>query len=218
MLRTSPFLVLYAWFLLISAYIYSMDLTEEELPSVVENINLAQIGFVKVTVLPCIPLLVKCLYTTMFWLTLRQFMKERQEARQNSALADMVAPLQVTVGTATGVQNRQEDKNQSKIMKTIGAFVVRFLVKFWIWVVAIMLFIVAITGQRMTAFRILYMVLFLFFILSFQLSFRAWRKIMFGFWLTVILYSMVILILIYTYQFDNFPDYWEKYLHVNKQQ
>lgn len=102
MLRTSPFLVIYAWFLLISAYIYSMDLTEEELPSVVKNINLAQIGFVKVTVLPCKPLLVKCLYTMMFWITLRQFMQERQEAKQSSALADMVAPLQVTVGTATG--------------------------------------------------------------------------------------------------------------------
>lgn len=102
MLRTSPFLVFYAWFLLISAYIYSMDLTESELPSIVKHINLAQIGFVKVTHLPCKPLLVKCLYTTMFWITLRQYMQERQEARQNSALADMVAPLQVTVGTATG--------------------------------------------------------------------------------------------------------------------
>lgn len=101
MLRSSPFLVMYAQFLLISAYIYSMDLTEEELPSKIQNINLAQIGFQKITVLPCKQLFVKCLYTAMFWVTLRQFMYERQEARQTSALADMVAPLQVTVGTAT---------------------------------------------------------------------------------------------------------------------
>lgn len=79
-----------------------MDLTEDELPSEIENINFAQIGFEKVTFLPCKQLFVKCLYTTMFWITLRQYMKERKEAKQTSALADMVAPLQVTVGTATG--------------------------------------------------------------------------------------------------------------------
>lgn len=104
MLRSSPFLVIYAWFLLLSAYIYSMDLTEEELPSSIKGINFAQIGFQKVTVLPCNPLLVKCLYTVMFWITLRQYIQERREARQTSALADMVAPLQVTVGTATGTR------------------------------------------------------------------------------------------------------------------
>jgi hypothetical protein len=102
MLRSSPFLVIYAWFLLISAYIYSMNLFENELPSTVQGINLAQIGFQKITVLPCNPLLVKCLFTGMFWITLRQYVQERKAERQNNALADMAAPLQVTVGAAAG--------------------------------------------------------------------------------------------------------------------
>lgn len=212
MLRSSPFLVFYAWFLLISAYIYSMNLTESELPSSVKGINLAQFGFVKVHTLPCNPLLVKCLFTVMFWIALRQYMHEKKEQRQNSAIADMVAPLQVTVGTATGVKNEQE--KGSKIMDIIGKHIKQFLTKFWIWVVAVTLFGVAITGQRMTSFRIIYMALFLFFVMSFQLSFRLWRKMMFGFWLTVIVYSMVILVAVYTYQFDNFPEYWRDYLHV----
>lgn len=38
---------------------------------------------------------------------------------------------------------------------------------------------------------------------------------MYVFWVTVIVYSMCILVLIYTYQFDNFPYYWEEYLHVS---
>lgn len=168
MLRSSPFLVFYAWFLLLSAYIYSMDLTEEELPSSIQGINLAQIGFQKVKVLPCNPLLVKCLYTVMFWITLRQYVQERKEARQSSALADMVAPLQVTVGTAAGV-NKEEEKG-TKIMKVVGDHLKKFLTKFWIWVVAITLFAVAITGETMTAFRILYMALFLFFVLTFQVT------------------------------------------------
>lgn len=102
MLRSSPVLIVYAWFLLLSAYIYSMDLTEAELPTKIGDIKLSQIGFQKVTVLPYQDLLVKAVYTTMFWITLRQYMQERREARQSSALADMVAPLQVTVGTAAG--------------------------------------------------------------------------------------------------------------------
>nr|CAI5853646.1 unnamed protein product [Callosobruchus analis] len=201
MLRSSPFLVLYAWFLLISAYIYSMD-----------GMDLAEIGFVKVTRLPCAPLFVKCLYTAMFWVTLRQYIQERAEQRHSSALADMAAPLQITVGAASAGTSRNnaagadgQEKTGSKVMERIGQHLKRFLTKFWIWVVAITLFAVAITGQRMTGFRILYMALFLIFILSFQFSFQIWRKMMFGFWLTVIIYSMIILVMVYTYQFKNFP-------------
>ncbi|XP_008193839.1 piezo-type mechanosensitive ion channel component isoform X21 [Tribolium castaneum] len=212
MLRSSPFLVAYAWFLLISAYIYSMNLTESELPTTIEGIDLSEIGFQKVEVLPCNPLLVKCLFTAMFWITLRQFVRERIEERQTTALADMAAPLQVTVGAAAGVENEQDPG--SKLMEKIGQYLRKILTKFWIWVVAITLFAVAITGERMTAFRIFYMALFLFFILTFQISFRAWRKMMFGFWLTVIVFSMAILVMVYTYQFKNFDIYWRDYLHV----
>ncbi|KAL1491500.1 hypothetical protein ABEB36_012089 [Hypothenemus hampei] len=218
MLRSSPFLVFYAWFLLISAYIYSMNLTESELPSVISGINLAQIGFVKVIVLPCNPLFVKCLYTCMFWVTLRQYMQERLLERQSNALADMVAPLQLTVGAATSGVNREPQKKETKIMDVVGGYLKKFLTKFWIWIVAITLFAVAITGQRMTGFRIVYMALFLIFILSFQLSFTIWRKMMFGFWLVIIIFSMLVLILTYTYQFDNFPRYWTEYLHVPEEQ
>ncbi|XP_060518446.1 piezo-type mechanosensitive ion channel component [Cylas formicarius] len=217
MLQSSPFLVFYAWFLLLSAYVYSMNLTEEELPSSIKGFNLQQIGFAKVLVLPCNPLLVKCLYTTMFWITLRQYMQERLLERQSNALADMVAPLQVTVGAATSGAAESE-KKQTKVMDVIGVYLKKFLTKFWIWVVAITLFAVAITGQRMTGFRIVYMALFLIFILSFQLSFTIWRKMMFGFWLIVIIFSMMVLVMTYTYQFDNFPDYWTEYLHVKKEQ
>ncbi|RZC37773.1 piezo-type mechanosensitive ion channel component 2 [Asbolus verrucosus] len=216
MLRSSPFLVIYAWFLLISAYIYSMDLNENELPSTIEGIDMNELGFQRETDLPCNPLLVKCLFTAMFWITLRQYMQERLAEKQNNALADMVAPLQVTVGTAAGVNNEQEQG--SKLMDKIGKYLRKLLTKFWIWVVAITLFAVAITGERMTGFRVIYMALFLVFILSFQISFRGWRKMMFGFWLTVIVYSMIILVMVYTYQFKNFKNYWSDYLHVPEKQ
>ena len=57
-------------------------------------------------------------------------------------------------------------------MNWLGDFVKNLLTKFWIWVVAIMLFVIGITGTRMTVYRILYMALFLIFVLVFQVS--AW--------------------------------------------
>ena len=101
MMRCSPFLVIYAMFLLLAQYIYGMDLTNDELPEEVKGVNLKQIGFIKVRKLPCEPLFIKSLYTLFFWITLRQFMQERFERRNTSALEDMAAPLQISVGPAT---------------------------------------------------------------------------------------------------------------------
>lgn len=39
---------------------------------------------------------------------------------------------------------------------------------------------------------------------------------MYTFWITVIGYSVIMLILVYTYQFQNFPKYWN-YLGINEQ-
>ncbi|GJQ85619.1 hypothetical protein Trydic_g20169 [Trypoxylus dichotomus] len=184
MLRSSPFLVCYAIFLLLSAYVFSMDI--DELPDTLE-----QIGFKRIREYPCNPLLVKCLFTVMFWITLRQYVKEIKEARHTNTLADMAAPLQVTVTAATGVTREQQEEQEAKVLKNIGEHLKTFLSRIWIWVVAITLFAVAITGERMTAFRILYMALFLFFIITFQLSFRIWMK--------------------------DFHRYWTEYLHISRE-
>ncbi|KAL4712810.1 hypothetical protein ACJJTC_011880 [Scirpophaga incertulas] len=68
----------------------------------------------------------------------------------------------------------------------------------------------------MTIFRIIYMFLFLVFILMFQISYHFWRKLMYTFWIIVIIYSMINLILIYIYQFDNFSKTIETYLLINE--
>ncbi|KAG7166218.1 Piezo-type mechanosensitive ion channel component-like [Homarus americanus] len=96
-------------------------------------------------------------------------------------------------------------------MQRLGQWVRGLLVKFWIWVVAIMLFVFGIQGSEVVIFRIMYMVLFLIFTITFQLSYSAWRNFLYGFWLTVIIYQMLVLVLTYTYQFDNFPQYWQNY-------
>lgn len=61
MLVSSPGLVLYAEVLLFTQYIYSLNLTDDELPQNIDGVNLAEIGLVKPTneELPFHPILVK---------------------------------------------------------------------------------------------------------------------------------------------------------------
>nr|XP_045617167.1 piezo-type mechanosensitive ion channel component-like isoform X3 [Procambarus clarkii] len=219
MLRCSPFLVVYAELLLVLQYIYCMDLTDDELPSQVEAVNLGQIGLVKYRYLPCKPLLVKVLYTTMFWITLRQYVKEVIEVtKREMSTAAALQPFTVAVSTTTTgqpvttlVNSAHDNSMGSPVMQRLGQWVRSLLVKFWIWVVAIMLFVFGIQGSEVVIFRIMYMVLFLIFTITFQLSYSAWRNFLYGFWLTVIIYQMLVLVLTYTYQFDNFPEYWQNY-------
>ena len=77
----------------------------------------------------------------------------------------------------------------------------KFLVKYWIWMVAVLLMIMSVLGEKVVVFRICYMVLFLAFILTFQLSYRVWRRFLFPFLLIVMAYSFLVLMAVYTYQF-----------------
>lgn len=104
----------------------------------------------------------------MFAITTRQYIQERKEAKKQSTLADIVSPLQVSMGAA--VSSQTDETPQNAIAKKWGAAARRILVKYWIWVVALTLFISGITGENMTAFRIIYMALFLTFIFLFQVG------------------------------------------------
>lgn len=66
--------------------------------------NLRQIGLVRAEGEPFVPLLIKSLFTCMFWVTLRQRVQEMRQRRQSAVVADMAAPLQLTVSTATSGQ------------------------------------------------------------------------------------------------------------------
>lgn len=175
MLRSSPFLVAYAEFLLLATYLFGMNLNDDELPAnvAVSGINLPQIGFIKYLHYPIAPIVVKSVFTVMFWASLRQMLQERALERKSSTFAEMVAPLQLTVGAATardsGVNQKPEEK-ESAFVKKAAVLINAFLIKFWIFIVVITLFLCGITGTQMTGFRIAYMGLFLSFVLTFQVS------------------------------------------------
>lgn len=170
--RISPFVVIYAEFLLLAQYLYCMNLTEEELPSHIdmEGISLEQIGFIRYTTYPCIPLLLKTLFTITFWLTLRQMKYEATLNRQASTLAHLAAPFQLTVGAATTDMATNPETKKSKIMMKAGAAFKSALLQIWIWIVIFAMFFFSIYGDKMTVFRVTYMVLFLVFVITFQVN------------------------------------------------
>lgn len=171
--RISPFVVIYAEFLLIAQYLYCMNLNENELPSHVDTtgINLSQIGFIRYKTYPCGPLLLKTLFTFTFWLTLRQMKYEDTSRRQSSTLAHLAAPFHVTVSAATTDLGPKPETKKSKLMLKAGTIFKSILMQIWIWVVVFALFFFAMYGKNMTVFRIAYMTLFLTFMITFQVCF-----------------------------------------------
>lgn len=134
-----------------------------------KGINMAQIGFVRYTEWPCNSILLKTLFTVVFWITMRQHFYEKEIKQQSSTLAHLAAPIQVSVNAATSDLDAPKD-HKSKPFHRLAKMLKHLLLQLWIWVVVITLFLCGAYGQRMTAFRIIYMALFLVFLISFQVS------------------------------------------------
>ncbi|CAG0881547.1 unnamed protein product [Cyprideis torosa] len=219
-LRCSPCIVLYAEVLLLAQFVYSIDLTETELPSDIEGINLDQLGLIKQIQHSWRPLVIKALFTAIFWLTHRQFIRETKQPFDVNRMRALHRVVD-THGEEDGAVIAGDLRRRISVVSIGGQrfkeWIKPILTKYWIWMVAIMLCVIGIGGQKVALYRITYTFLFLCFILTFQMAFRFWRRFMYAFWLIVIIYSMLVLVAIYTYQFDNFPDYWTNISHIPPQ-
>ncbi|XP_019907528.3 piezo-type mechanosensitive ion channel component 2 [Esox lucius] len=65
-----------------------------------------------------------------------------------------------------------------------------------------MFFVVSFSGSVMV-YKILYIMLFLFCVILYQICYDVWRRVLKYFWVVVVGYSMVVLIAIYMYQFKT---------------
>lgn len=164
MLRSSPFLVVYAEFLLLSTYLLAIDLNGIDLPS-----SFPQIGFVKNTHYPIAPIVLKTVFTFMCCVSLRQALQERASNKKNPVFGDI--PSLLTTDKATTQKAFQKKSENAHLLVTKAAkFVKAFLVKFWIFIVALTLLLCGVTGNQVTGFKIIYMTMFLVFMLTFQVS------------------------------------------------
>ncbi|KAM9069090.1 piezo-type mechanosensitive ion channel component 1 isoform X2 [Sarcophilus harrisii] len=191
----SPFILLYGLALCSLQYVWAMDL-EPELPKKVGFMSLHQLGL-EHSRYPCLHLGAMLLCTLTFWLLLRQFVKEKLlKKKQSPATLREVTVSEFGEHTRTRV-----------LLKKLGELVTDFYAKYWIYVCAGMFIVVSFAG-RLVVYKIVYMFLFLLCLTLFQVYYSLWRKLLKVFWWLVVAYTMLVLIAVYTFQFQDFPMYW----------
>ncbi|XP_030385687.1 piezo-type mechanosensitive ion channel component isoform X1 [Scaptodrosophila lebanonensis] len=215
MMRSSFFIVVYAEFLVISQYIYGMNFKQAELPIqfFTSGLNMEQIGFVHSQSSgnpPFLALSVKTLFLLTFWITSRQYFKEKAEDNRHNTILSQIFGSQHAQSEHTIFEKSRAQRFFIFVFESIRNFITRI----WMWMLIFLIFLCAIFEQYMNGFRICYMSLFLLFLMIFQISLHVWIRFLYGYWIFVIFYAMSILTVIYTYQFDHFDHYWEKYLGV----
>ncbi|XP_053099358.1 piezo-type mechanosensitive ion channel component 2-like [Hemicordylus capensis] len=189
-LWSSPFLVAYGNVLVILNFLVGLKVSQEELFPEVPTSLLIDLDL-KPYSQPCVHLGTKILYLFTFWVLLKQHMIERQNQRKE----EEESLKEVTV------DETETDTRHNPLLDILGSVLKGMLVKYWIYFCAVMFFIVSFNG-KVVLYKILYIVLFLLCVALYQGHYEMWRRILKGFWLTVVSYSMVVLIAIYAYQFE----------------
>ncbi|XP_065150860.2 piezo-type mechanosensitive ion channel component 2 [Paramisgurnus dabryanus] len=187
---TSPFMVFYGDLLIILQYIWSF-----------ESLHPVPGLFLKKEV-PFRELGSKVLCLLSFWLLLRQALTERKERQtDDSQLSD------VKVEGHINEELEDEAGGHREMMDVLASTVMAMLNKYWIYICGGMFFFVSFEG-RTVMYKIIYMMMFLFCVALYQLHYERWRWMLKYFWMSVVVYTMLVLILVYTFQFDSSIQVW----------
>ncbi|XP_060762172.1 piezo-type mechanosensitive ion channel component 2 isoform X2 [Neoarius graeffei] len=189
---TSPFMVAYGNLIIVLQYIWSF----ESLSSVP--------GFFLKTTVPFTELCSKVLFLLSFWLLLHQTLTERQSKLKEDATLSEVS---IESEKKEVEKSEEEDGGENDLMQMVGKLVMAMLVKYWIYICSGMFFFVSFEG-RIVIYKIIYMMLFLFCVALYQVHYEWWRRILKYFWMSVVVYTMLVLTFIYTCQFDNSINVW----------
>ncbi|XP_051769980.1 piezo-type mechanosensitive ion channel component 2 isoform X2 [Ctenopharyngodon idella] len=193
---TSPFMVAYGNLLLVLQYIWCF----ERLKPVA--------GFFLKMDIPFTELSSKILCQLSFWLLLRQSLMEKHaKMKKEAALCDVKVDEQKKGGSLESIAKEEKDKEEEEgdendLMHVVGKLVMALLVKYWIYICGGMFFFVSFEG-KIVMYKIVYMMMFLSCVALYQVHYEWWRRILKYFWMSVVVYTMLVLILIYTCQFEN---------------
>uniref|UniRef100_A0A803SMR8 Piezo-type mechanosensitive ion channel component n=1 Tax=Anolis carolinensis TaxID=28377 RepID=A0A803SMR8_ANOCA len=216
---SSPFMVVYGNLLLTLQYIWSIELDDHELPEVSDFLERKR---------PT-ELASKILFAITFWLLLRQHLTEQKALRLKEAVLSEVkveeeeeeeSPKEEEeeeAEEAVAEEEEESEEEEEDVMKVLGNLVMAMFVKYWIYVCGGMFFFVSFEG-KIVMYKIIYMMLFLFCVVLYQVHYEWWRQILKYFWMSVVVYTMLVLVLIYTYQFDSFPTLWKNATGMNDEQ
>ncbi|XP_058468470.1 piezo-type mechanosensitive ion channel component 2 isoform X3 [Solea solea] len=198
---SSPFMVAYGNLLIVLQYIWSF----EDMPEVP--------GFFVKKRNPFHSLSSKVLCLLSFWLLLRQTLTERWEKQKD----DSAGLLDVHVEDQEKKEEEDsEDRGEQDIMHVLGSMVMAMLVKYWIYICGGMFFFVSFEGT-IVMYKIIYMMMFLSCVALYQVHYEWWRRILKYFWMSVVMYTMLVLTLVYTFQFKGSVEFWSNMLGMDKQ-
>lgn len=213
---SSPGLVVYAELLLLVQYVYGLQLTDDELPlqDPTGTFDYSELGLKKWQ-FPFLHLGAQTLFTWVFWVTLRQHIREKRMKRRerenegslplrNLAHPFLKALRKMSVPSEEG---DSLDPKASDDAKALMMWVKSVLAKYWILLCCGAFLLVGLQNE-VSVYQIGYMAIFLFILICYQISIATWRLILRPLWWAMVIYSICILLLIYTYQFDNMPVYW----------
>ncbi|XP_067331483.1 piezo-type mechanosensitive ion channel component 2 isoform X3 [Channa argus] len=195
---SSPFMVAYGNLLIVLQYIWTFENMPEVSGLFVKKNN------------PFHSLSSKVLCLLSFWLLLRQTLTERREKQKedSAGLSDVHVDDQ-----EEEVSDEAEDQDS---MHVLGNMVMALLVKYWIYICGGMFFIVSFEGT-IVMYKIIYMMMFLSCVALYQVHYEWWRRILKYFWMSVVMYTMLVLTLVYTFQFKNSLTFWSQMLGMDKE-
>uniref|UniRef100_H2TFE0 Piezo type mechanosensitive ion channel component 2 n=1 Tax=Takifugu rubripes TaxID=31033 RepID=H2TFE0_TAKRU len=230
---SSPFMVAYGNLLIVLQYIWSFENMEPISGLFVKKNN------------PFHSLSSKVLCLLSFWLLLRQTLTERQEKQKEDSvgLLDVYVEdqkkgelrillqsfhslrglpgspeltMELSSHLVFGVIEEKESEagGEQDIMQVLGKMVMALLVKYWIYICGGMFFFVSFEG-RIVMYKIIYMMMFLSCVALYQVHFEWWRRVLKYFWMSVVIYTMMVLILIYTCQFESSMPFWSNVTHMD---
>ncbi|KAM3593292.1 uncharacterized protein V6R79_009660 [Siganus canaliculatus] len=215
-LMSSPWLVVYGNLLVILQYIYSFP-SVQEVP-----------GLFPRKEDPCRELVSKLVCLLTFWLLLRQALMEKRDKQTDAQTDTHLSVVSIHMEKEQRADDclQETDKREEEVvmsyeealllqregvkMEALCAVIRRMFVKYWIYVCGTMFFFVSFEG-KMVLYKVIYMVMFLCCVALYQLNYERWRAMLRGFWVAVVVYSMLVLILVYTFQFPSSPHTWRYY-------
>ncbi|KAM8730910.1 piezo-type mechanosensitive ion channel component 2-like [Acanthopagrus schlegelii] len=214
-LMSSPWLVAYGNLLVILQYVYSFP-SIKEVPGLFPRKDD-----------PCRELASKLMCLLTFWLLLRQALTEKRDRQKDQQTVTQLSTITVHFKDEQRAdEDLQEKKKKDEEvlyeevlllqrgggvkMEALVAVVTRMFVKYWIYVCGTMFFFVSFEG-KIVLYKVIYMVMFLCCVALYQLNYERWRALLRGFWVAVVVYSMLVLILVYTFQFPSSPHTWSYY-------
>uniref|UniRef100_A0A8C7L0D5 Piezo type mechanosensitive ion channel component 2 n=1 Tax=Oncorhynchus kisutch TaxID=8019 RepID=A0A8C7L0D5_ONCKI len=206
---TSPFMVFYGNLLIILQYIWSFEILHP-VPGL----------FLKKAV-PFRELGSKMLCLLSFWLLLRQALTERKESQREEVLLDIrvIHAHKNALPSPVFPTEKEEEVDESgghrEMMQVLGNTLTAMLNKYWIYICAGMFFFVSFQG-RIVMYKIIYMMLLLFCVACYQVHYEWWRRMLKYFWMSVVFYTMLVLILVYTFQFDSSIHVWSNMTGMSK--